>query len=63
MIRLPYEMADKITVDVLLEIMEDFKKDLKGDNPMIFVKDPIKDKKEIQKHINACKLIIKYFGK
>lgn len=63
MIRLPYEMADKITVDVLLEIMEDFKKDLKGDNPMIFVKDPVKDKKEIQKHINACKLIIKYFGK
>lgn len=59
-IKIPWEAADQIT----LEVLKDARKNLKADakRPMrVFKKDEIEDQKEIKKHIDALNVVIKYF--
>jgi hypothetical protein len=60
-INLKTELIDEITKETLVMLRDDFKNDLKKDKPLIFYKDPDKDKKEIKEHIKALTKIIKYF--
>ena len=60
-IKIPWEAADKITLEVLKDALRNLKADSK--RPMlVFKENKADDQKEIKKHIDALTLIIKYFS-
>lgn len=56
-----YAKIDKIIVTELSAQIERFKEDLKKDKPLVFCKDPKRDRKKIKCHIKAFEKVIKYF--
>ena len=57
-----WEAADEITVSVLKDLKRNLTFDLKNKG-RIFETDPKKDEAIIKEHIQAIRLILKYFGK
>ncbi len=60
LIDLQPQTLDDITRQTLIQLRDDFKNDLKRERPLVFYADPVKDKKEIKKHIRAFNLVIDY---
>lgn len=56
------DSMDRIIVSELKRFVKYFKNDLKSENPRVFFHDPVEDKKEIKRHIDAFNTVIKYFG-
>lgn len=54
------DSVDDITRANLIQLRNDFKEYLKKERPLVFHADPVKDKKEIRKHIRAFDLVIDY---
>ncbi len=59
LIDLQPQTLDDITRQTLIQLRDDFKNDLKK-GVLVFYADPVKDKKEIKKHIRAANLMIDY---
>lgn len=59
-IKIPWEAADGITLEVLKDARRTLKADLKR-QAKVFKEDEIEDQIEIKKHIQALNIIIKYF--
>lgn len=57
------DTMDRIIVSELKRFVKYFKNDLKSENPRVFFSDPVKDKEEIKRHIDAFNTVLKYFGK
>lgn len=56
-------MTDAITVESLKGCLLSLKHDLKKDAPRVFFTDAKKDKREIQRHVDAFELVLGYFTK
>lgn len=63
---LDWEMMDKIAVAAMKDILESLKTDLEnrkeGNGMAIFDHDQEKDVAEIEQHVNAFKIVLRYFG-
>ncbi len=61
-IEIDYDMSDKITFDNLKDCRQRFLDDL-GQNNSVFVwDDPEDDDAEIQRHIDALDVVLKWYG-
>jgi hypothetical protein len=61
-IEIDYDMTDKITFDNLKDCRQRFLDDL-GQNNSVFVwDDPEEDDAEIQRHIDALDVVLKWYG-
>ncbi len=61
-VEIDYDMSDKITFDNLKDCRQRFLNDL-GQNNSVFVWDsPEEDDAEIQRHIDALDIILKWYG-
>ena len=65
-LEIDYELSDKITTASLLSVLDTLEKDLekrvKNEGGAIFVSEKEFDIILIEKHIEASKLILKYYG-
>ena len=63
---LDWEMMDKIAVAAMKDTFESLKTDLgnrkEGNGMPIFDHDQEKDVAEIEQHVNAFKIVLRYFG-
>lgn len=56
------EFVDNIVVQSLSQSLENFKSDLGAGNNVFFWKEPEADDAEIQKHIDALELILRWYA-
>ena len=61
-VNIPDEFVDLLCTERLKDEIKSFKEDLKKERPMIFVCEPVQDKKLIRQQIKARKLILEYYG-
>ncbi len=63
---LDWEMMDKIAIAAMKDTFESLKTDLEnrkeGNGMPIFDHDQEKDVAEIEQHVNAFKIVLRYFG-
>lgn len=57
-----HDFADKITFESLRDTRERFLEDLGAGNSVFWWDDPEADDAEIQRHINALDIVIKWYG-
>lgn len=61
-IEIDTDLADKIVVRELIDTWQMFKKDLGAKNNIFAWDDPKQDDVEIQKHIDALELLLKWYA-
>ena len=61
-IDLSYEMVEQIVVDQLRDTWDTFKGDLGANNAIFVWNDQEADEAEIQKHIDALELLLKWYA-
>ena len=57
-----YDLSDKITFDNLVDCRQNFLNDLGAGNSIFAWDDPEQDDAEIQRHIDALDVVIKWYG-
>ena len=61
-VEIDYDMSDRITFENLAECRKHFLQDLGARNSVFVWEDPEQDDAEIQRHIDALEVVLKWYG-
>ena len=61
-VEIDYDMSDRITFENLADCRQNFLNDLGAGNSVFAWDDPEQDDAEIQRHIDALEVVLKWYG-